>query len=59
VVKKQELSPMPITLMELTEKSRIYLIEQSFSLIEQRDVILSHLNLNNLLDIMKNWNKKE
>lgn len=53
------LLPMPITSMELTEKSNKSMTELSSSLIEKRDVILSLLNLNLLLDIMKNSNKRE
>jgi hypothetical protein len=56
---KPVLLPMPITSMELTEKFNKSMIELSFSSIEKRDVILSPLNLNLLLDIMKNSNKRE
>jgi len=56
---KLELLLMLITSMEPTEKSNQLLIELFSSLIELRDVILSPLNLNLLLDIMKNSNKKE
>jgi hypothetical protein len=53
------LLPMPITSMELTEKSNKSMTELFSSSIEKRDVILSPLNLNLLLDIMKNSNKRE
>lgn len=56
---KLELLLMLITSMEPIEKSNQLLIELFSSLIELRDVILSPLNLNLLLDIMKNSNKKE
>jgi hypothetical protein len=56
---KPELLLMLITSMELTEKSNKLMTELFSSLIELRDVILSPLNLNLLLDIMKNSNKKE
>jgi hypothetical protein len=54
VEQAKELLLMLITSMELTEISKNLEIELSSSLIEQRDVILSLLNLNNLVDIMKN-----
>lgn len=54
VEQAKELLLILITSMELTEKSKKLEIELSSSLIELRDVILSLLNLNNLVDIMKN-----
>jgi len=56
---KPELLLMLITSMVLIEKFNKLMTELYSSLIELRDVILSPLNLNHLLDIMKNSNKKE
>jgi len=56
---KPELLLMLITSMVLIEKFNKLMTELYSSLIELRDVILSPLNLNLLLDIMKNSNKKE
>jgi len=53
-VEKPELLHMLITSMEPIEKSNQSEIELYSTLTELKDVILSLLNLNNLLDITKN-----